>query len=392
MSHGGISAARRSIRPIRLVPAFIGPFLALLLLIAIWRTPRDLLIPFAIGIMAILVLALMGWAIAVLPASWHPSLTDEQLNGLAPKDRLDAQNDRRERQDAARTVLLQAIGGAAVLAGLIFTWMQFRADQAHIRADQARVQEQLAVAQQHLHLTQQGQSAEWFTRAIQQLGDTESRDVHLGGIYTLERLAKTTDDHNDRHTVYEVLTAFTRNHAPWKPRLPGQPRDNTDPKHLPTMQRWAPDVQASLTVLGRRDYRADDPALDLHGTDLRRTDLADAHLERARLDGAHLERAWLPGAHLQDTGLTGAHLQRATLDGAHLERARLTRAHLEGAQLDGAHLEGASLDGANLEGAWLAGAHLEGAIANDATTWPSGFDWRKAGVRQLPTALTSDGG
>ena len=43
-------------------------------------------------------------------------------------------------------------------------------------------------------------------RAIEQLGNADSIDVHLGGIYSLERIAKDSPD--DRVTVFEVLCAF----------------------------------------------------------------------------------------------------------------------------------------------------------------------------------------
>ena len=51
-----------------------------------------------------------------------------------------------------------------------------------------------------------------------------------------------------------------------------------------------------------------------------------------------------------------------------------------GADLSGAHLEGALLHGAHLEGVTLDGAELNGARATMDTAWPTGFDWRAAGV------------
>ena len=63
---------------------------------------------------------------------------------------------------------------------------------------------------------------------------------------------------------------------------------------MPELQVRAPEVQASLTVLGRgsfgrREGRGD--LLDLHAIDLRRARLRGAHLEGAYLLGAHLEGA-----------------------------------------------------------------------------------------------------
>ncbi|MBI2881185.1 MAG: hypothetical protein HYY21_06330 [Candidatus Tectomicrobia bacterium] len=51
-----------------------------------------------------------------------------------------------------------------------------------------------------------------FTRAIEQLGNQESLEVRLGGIYALERIAR--DSRRDHWPIMEVLTAFVREKAP----------------------------------------------------------------------------------------------------------------------------------------------------------------------------------
>jgi hypothetical protein len=162
------------------------------------------------------------------------------------------------------------------------------------------------------------------------------------------------------------------------------------------LHRRAPDVHATLTVIARGSFAPPKPKkgleamsilvlpgdhawLDLHGVDLRRAHLPDAHLERAGLGGAHLEGAGLGGAHLEGAFLGGAHLEGAFLGGVHLEGAFLGGAHLEGADLSGAHLADPLLDPL-LAGGGVAGAHLDGAVADEQTSWPAGFDWRAAGV------------
>jgi Pentapeptide repeats (8 copies) len=145
-------------------------------------------------------------------------------------------------------------------------------------------------------LPQQGQVTERFTRAIDQLGNAQL-DVRLGGIYALERIAR--DSPADRATIGEVLTAFVRSHAPWPPRLPGQYVAVAPIDEVPELQVRAPDVQASLTVLGRGGFtrpEGQDGRLDLHDVDLRNADLYGAHLEGVDLGGAHLEgrTSWTP--------------------------------------------------------------------------------------------------
>jgi uncharacterized protein YjbI with pentapeptide repeats len=245
-------------------------------------------------------------------------------------------------------------------------------------------------------------------RAVDQLGHP-ALDVRLGGIYSLERLARESPE--DHPPIVEILAAFVREHAPWPPPFAG---------HREARPRPPTDVQACLTILGRRvlDYDNDAP-IGLAHTALGGATLTGAHLERALLTGSHLEGADLFKAHLSaadlegaslrgaglllatlnDTVLWGANMEGARLYGANLEGAALKGANMKdagltganlkdsglhgavltGADLTGANLEGAGLEGANLEGANLQGANVRGAVLlnalyDDATIWPNGFD------------------
>jgi Pentapeptide repeats (8 copies) len=225
-----------------------------------------------------------------------------------------------------------------------------------------------------------GQITDRYTKAVDQLGHAEL-DVRLGGIYALERIAR--DSPADRATIGEVLAAFVRGHAPWPPRLPGQDPATAASDEVSELQVRAPDVQASLAVLGRSGFarlRGQGDRLDLHGADLRRARLVGAHLEGANLSFAHFGRA----------NLAEAHLEGAFFANAHLEEAALLDAHLEGAILFEAHLKNTMLHGAHLESADLGGAHLEGAFADEHTAWPAGFDWHAAGVIIRPFVFVSD--
>lgn len=73
----------------------------------------------------------------------------------------------------------------------------------------------------------------------------------------------------------------------------------------------------------------------------------------------------------------------AFLSGANLEWAGLASTNLEGADLSDTRLKETLLTGASLEKARLDKAHLKGAWANETTRRPAGFDWRRAGVRQV---------
>ena len=179
------------------------------------------------------------------------------------------------------------------------------------------------------------------------------------------------DSERDRSTIAEVLTAFVRGRAPWPPTRPGQPPEDLPVEDVVPLQRWAPDVQAALTVLGRREP-AFGPDLDLRHTDLRGANLRRAVLEQAVLEGARLQRANLSLALLR-----AAHLEGAQLQGALLYGARMRSAWLDGAQLQGAQLHGAKLY------TDLDHAQLQGAVYDPGTAWPPYFDPNAAGaIRQ----------
>src|SRR5512142_2190097 len=94
-------------------------------------------------------------------------------------------------------------------------------------------------------LTEQGHLTERYTKAIEQLG-SDKLDVRLGGIYALERVAR--DSARDHPTVMEVLTAFIREHSneQWPPSDPGGQEQERSTRA---------DVQAAVTVVGRRDAK-----------------------------------------------------------------------------------------------------------------------------------------
>lgn len=271
--------------------------------------------------------ALLAWK---LP-QWQVAAWREAIE---PRDLLALENELRQ------TVLLAAAGIAIAAVAYAFWRRVLAAEQT------------LATT---LAATQDNQRTERVTRAIEQLAH-DRIEVRLGAIFALERLAR--ESAIDSSPIFQLLCAYVRQRAAWDAERPAA--------------RPSEDIQAVLTVLGRRQVAAaDGPPLDLRRTDLRGADLKDArldgtnlveaHLEEASLQGVHLRGADLREAHLTGADLVEAHLTGADLCGAHLGAAYLVEAHLENANLGGAHMEGAYLGGAHLEGADLGGAHLDGA-------------------------------
>jgi len=365
---------------------------------------RRTLAGFLVGILALLAVAGVAALVIRFAPPWLVST--KGLTGTARLNEL----------SRVRLALLLIVVASLVAAVAIYAFLTFSRDR---RAE--HIERQLS---------------ERFMRAIDQLGHP-ALDVRLGGIYSLERLAQESAE--DHGPVIEILAAFVREHAPWPARAgtrpgdaqPSVPRGPGDHRARP-----ATDVQAAITILGRRTIAHDTEApiglphtalagalltgADLEGAlltgaNLEGADLFKANLEAADLEGANLrgaglllanlndtilwsanvEGARLYGANLEGAALKGANLRGAGLTGANLKDAGLHSAVLTGADLTGANLEGAGLDGANLEGANLDGASLTGAVLLNAlydasTIWPAGFDLTGQGAvaRNVPEALS----
>ncbi|HEX8812801.1 MAG TPA: pentapeptide repeat-containing protein, partial [Terracidiphilus sp.] len=221
---------------------------------------------------------------------------------------------------------------------------------------------------------------------IEQLGALTDKgerniEVRLGAIYALERIA--LDSPRDHWTIMEVLTAYVRQNAPAREQAEeNAPTDEPaiTGESTPTRKTLSTEIQAILTVLGRRrrDGKRERKGqqLDLSRTNLRGVNLTDAHLEEAifeeaQMEGADFRQAQLNGAIFLRARLEGAkffraHLQRAYFVAAHLERGGFAYADLGGANFGNAHLEWASFEEANLERVYFGHADLKGANFRDA--------------------------
>jgi uncharacterized protein YjbI with pentapeptide repeats len=180
--------------------------------------------------------------------------------------------------------------------------------------------------------------------------DKDEVRLRLGGIYALEGVMNASDQYHQ--PVLETLCAFVRD----------QPQTSNDAPP-------ATDIQAALTVIGRRKPGLGEVDLSgahivkasLIGADLSHADLSHADLSHAHLGGADLSHADLRGADLSHADLSQADLSRASLFHAHLSGADLSIAILRHAILSGADLSGTDLSVADLSGADLSGANLSGA-------------------------------
>jgi hypothetical protein len=274
-------------------------------------------------------------------------------------------------RNGVRTTLLQGFGGMVLLLGAYLTWRQTQISRAASREE--------------LRLSREGQITDRFTRAVEQLGSADVA-VRVGGIYALGRIAE--ESITDRAAVADILTSYVRKHAPWPPDKETLFPEDFPPDQLPHLAVRAPDIQAIMTVLGRRTPSLPHPAawisLDLTRTDLRRCALPGANLQRARLRGASLAKASLfkadlRGADLRETDLCDTVLRQAIADLTTWWPDEYPDPEAAGVYVH-PNLENADLRSSYMRNYDLTGISLRGARANAFTEWPEGFDWQEAGV------------
>lgn len=218
----------------------------------------------------------------------------DELNALPVKDRLEA-------IDRRRGSIHQMLNSVGILFGVVFTAASLIATALSVRATQRELQNN----QNEFRNSQQGQITDRYTKAVDQLGSGKI-DIRLGGIYALERLA--ADSPRDDRTVYDVLCAFVREH---------DPKPGAKTPYIPDT-----DIQAALTVIGRRKPRNDGFTPELEKIRTAGVDLRRVRLPGADLDLADLARANLNGANLRGASLVGANLKGADLRNADLRNAR----------------------------------------------------------------------
>ena len=279
------------------------------------------------------------------------------------------------------------ISGGAVIVNVYFAGRRAEAMEETAKATNRNAEaanRNAEAANKNAETANQKQITERFSKAIEQLG-SDKPEVILGGIYTLERIAR--DSEPDQWTIMEVLTAFVRQNAPIIKENKSQ-----SPEDQEKLLKLRISIRACLTVIAERKHpdlenkrldltkvnisgfnlvqfklkgfnftRANLTGADLTGADLTRANLTGADLTGADLTGADLTGADLTQANLTGADLTQANLTRANLIGADLTRANLIEANLTRANLIEANLTRADLIGANLTGADLTQANLTGA-------------------------------
>jgi uncharacterized protein YjbI with pentapeptide repeats len=366
------------------------------------------------------------FAIAILyPKRLYPNLQEAELRGVEDAaKRIELRNERARLRNDTRNSILQPFTILTIFATILFTWQQ-------LQGQNKQREDQLQQFNEQISLSRDGQTADRYTHAIDQL-TSDRPEVRAGGLYALGEIANQGSGDKPgtasglRVTIDEVVASYLRSRFPLTRTATCQVRPvkltigNTgvpeaffDPLHADEFSKAAVDLDAAMTVLARRIPNT------LAVVDLKHVKLLGATASDAQLYGANFEGSWLDfidfshanlfranlphivacnssfiqadlrqstlnGAALNGSSMLEAKLSGASLTDASLINSNLANANLSGAILSNADLRKSNLTGANLSKADLYSAKLSGAIADKKTIWPTGFDWRSQGVKYCP--------
>jgi uncharacterized protein YjbI with pentapeptide repeats len=236
-------------------------------------------------------------------------------------------------EDKFRKTIASSISGLLVLGGFIFTWSQLKTSQENFNKS--------------IDLQERGQVTERITKAVEQLNNQEFTAARIGGIYSLGRIARDSDNVSDQDQVIEILAAFIRE----------QPNSGAG-------ESLTKEISAAMAAIAARRLDSKEvekwleqpspPSIDLQNIDLHGLGLKGNFKKRPNLSRLDLE-----GTNLLEAKLAYADLLLSDLDSANLECADLSQADLRKTTLQEANMARAKLIGANLEGAVLTGANFE---------------------------------
>jgi uncharacterized protein YjbI with pentapeptide repeats len=188
-------------------------------------------------------------------------------------------------EDNFRKASGQLIGGAAVLVGAGFAYVQFLQQQQ---------------ASQNLLISNQ------VSKGFEQMGN-ESLAIRVGGIYALMIVMNIPNQYSQ--PVLDVLSAFVRVCTEDETKI-GHPKPFAD-------------IQAALTVIGKQNFGG---VADLNKAHIPGADLRSANLSKANLSEADLSQADMTGAVLNDAELRETDLNDAKLIDAKISQDRLNKA------------------------------------------------------------------
>jgi Pentapeptide repeats (8 copies)/Pentapeptide repeats (9 copies) len=211
-------------------------------------------------------------------------------------------------------------------------------------------------------ISKEKQITEILSKAIEQIGNTESLDVRLGGIYTLERIAR--DSNKYFWTAMEILMDYIKIRTS---SVESGSELNSNSSTL-LKESLPQDVQAALKIIARRivSQDPDGSVINLSLCSFKQICLKDARFNRANLSETSFERSDLENSKFLFANLSSTNFFKANLSNSNFRNADLFNSDFSGANLKGADFKKAKFNKTNLEGADLSNAMLKGTDLSNA--------------------------
>lgn len=189
---------------------------------------------------------------------------------------------------------------AAICGLLLLLWRSFSLNRSSKAAEQQaknaalqakNTEKQVANAVVQAEIASESHVADTYSRAIEQLGAVEDKnpsyELRLGGLYALEKIALANKEYHPQ--IMEVLCAYVRlycqNIRQDNKPVDSKAEENDSKTHIEPLRI---DIQAFLTVIGRRNKTFDKGALDLSRIEINQANLFQANLRDANLFKANL--------------------------------------------------------------------------------------------------------
>lgn len=292
----------------------------------------------------------------------------------------------RARADIRTSGLAMATGVGAATAGLL-AWGRLELSRRQHRIDRERYAFDEALQSRQHALAEQSQRNERFARAVELLGHSDL-SVRLGALYALEGLAR---DNFDRQTVYDVVSAYARNHvrpsatfevlerevAGWVDHgdesVEEGEIDTIHPEDIPTDD----DYEAAITICLRVpvDWSVE---VDLRDTVIVGRvfrDVADANFNGSTFRDCHFAAATIARCSFLRASLTGCRFLGATIVDCRFAEAAMSaclfsEVTVVGSSLDSTALEDSVFDSVQYDPttSWPAGQPPVGTTANGPTS------------------------
>lgn len=220
--------------------------------------------------------------ISALTFIWTIQVTKQTFD----KDKFNA------RLEMAKSIV-GGLGTISTLIGGVFLYLNFDQVKRKNSIDEDKAKTDAKLAESRL-------ITERFSKAIEHLG-SEKLHIRLGGIYSLERIAK--DSKRDYSTVIEVLRTFIQTNSILLTNLSNKryiqitAEDKSVDYNLPIDHEIQSAIQAAAIVIIRRN-RSDYP-------DEKRINLRDTNLFQANLSSAEIWNINFSSSNFSAANLTG---------------------------------------------------------------------------------------